>query len=255
MLEDTSSQGDKLAFAFFEIIGFALGWIGVEHCYALDFVRGLPLVAGCLASCAVGIYWPWIRVKLRLTWTKQIDAIANNYRYRYSFTIVLIGLFVFYVVTSMRDLHNDFEKYVLPRHLAQSQFDKLTASLTKIGANTIYFKSSNNQEANEYATQLEEAFRRSGWQVEMGSPDDKPLINNPGMELYETGVGVRKDRDARLFQMLQMALGDADIPWGGAGGDGPGVEYRIFILVGTRPLRVGEQPPFRNKLAHWLESL
>jgi hypothetical protein len=53
---------------------------------------------------------------------------------------------------------------------------------------------------------------------------------------------------------LQQALTAADITVTCAGGSGAG-EYKLYLLVGHRPLVVGDQEPLLSKVGRWIVSL
>lgn len=86
----------------------------------------------------------------------------------------------------------------------------------------------------------------------MSTQDAPPQILDDGVRHYMTGLDNAPDRrnPSGELQPLVNALQKAGIQINGGGGQGVG-EYKMFLLVGHRPVSIG-RPPLRYKVGQWV---
>jgi hypothetical protein len=86
----------------------------------------------------------------------------------------------------------------------------------------------------------------------MSMADAPPPILDDGVRYYMTGQNNAPDRrnPGGELQTLVNAVEKAGIQINGGGGQAAG-EYKMFLLVGHRPVSIG-RPPLRYKVAQWV---
>jgi hypothetical protein len=171
---------------------------------------------------------------------------------------ILLGIFVNFIY----GIRTDLDTYVMPRTITEKQSDELRnfssdfSSHHQLPAITLKVNPQ-DQEAIDYWQKLGGVFNRAKWKVEISTTNSNPDPSlNPGLCIYAMGKDGNTSRDPEddPRQVLTMALRAARIETTCGGGGGSG-EYKLFLLVGHRPLRVGNQAPWRIRIAQWLEGV
>src|SRR6185437_10180684 len=141
----------------------------------------------------------------------------------------------------------------MPRIVTQQEADAIQTNVQGAGSVTVKVDP-RDREALEYAGQLFNALRNTGWNVDM-STADAPPIPNDGVCHYLTGQNNAPDRrnPGGELQALANGLQKAGIRIDGGGAQGAG-EYKMFLLVGHRPVSIG-RPPLRYKVGQWVMKI
>lgn len=252
---------------FLGTVGFALGFFGVE--YLVEPAGGHRQVGGSLLALALlteaaAFKWPVIalRAKSRAKFLVAVlvSVLVAVVAHRVSggpwLVAVIAGLAVIgiYVVSLsiafVIRLRFDPDKYVMPRIVTPQQADAIQKNVQGAGSVTVKVNP-RHREALEYAGQLVNALRNTGWNVDM-STADAPPVPDDGVSYYMTGQNNAPDKrnPGGELQALVNALQKAGIQINGGGGQGAG-EYKMFLLVGHRPVSIG-RPPLRYKVGEWV---
>jgi hypothetical protein len=110
-------------------------------------------------------------------------------------------------------------------------------------------------EAREYAGQLSNALNRANWDATFdtsGQPNSAEglCINTTGENVNPKPFDAKHDPKT----LLQQALTAADIRVNCGASSGAG-EYKLYLLVGHRPVVVGDQEPLLSKVGRWIAGL
>jgi hypothetical protein len=135
----------------------------------------------------------------------------------------------------MQDLRQFFEYidavYVLPRKVTSAQAAKLREYSARHKKFPVTVKSSGqDREATEYAAELRNALSDAGWAATFDTSGEEYY----GLCVCATGENARPADDPRDF--LATALRAADIVQFSMGGVTAGASYKLFLLVGRRPV-------------------
>jgi hypothetical protein len=138
----------------------------------------------------------------------------------------------------------------MPRIVTPQQADAIQKNVQGAGSITVKVNL-RDPEAREYAGQLLNALRNTRWNVDMGNADAPPVLDD-GVRHYMTGQNNAPDKrnPGGDLQALVNALQKAGIQINGGGSQGAG-EYKMFLLVGHRPVSIG-RPPLRYKVGQWV---
>jgi hypothetical protein len=111
-------------------------------------------------------------------------------------------------------------------------------------------------EALEYAAQILNALKAAEPDATFDTAtNEEPLPRNDGVCLNVTGENyVDPKRNPPGRDILSDAFRAANIPVNCSGGGGTGA-YKLFVLVGHRPLVIGDQEPLLSKIGRWIQSL
>ncbi len=166
---------------------------------------------------------------------------------------VMGALFIGYSSYQLTAVSRSIDMYVMPRTVTKEQAEAIRAYLAPHKAHRIAVKVNPlDREAMEYWAQLFNALRLTSWEVEQITSMEEPHTLNDGLCIHEQGTNSKqsnsKDDPATL---LRDALRNAQVQVNCGGGTGAG-EYKLFLLVGHRPLAVGRQPPLLESLGEWL---
>jgi len=173
--------------------------------------------------------------------------------------VVVIGIAASLYLYS---IHSSFEMYARPRIVTEEQANDLREYLSHHKAHAVIVKvNPHDVEAREYWAQLSNALRRTDWSVEISTADAPPNTLNDGLCIHETGMHVKPHFDPNddPHQLLDEALLAAHIERNCGGSSAAGGEYKLFLLVGHRPLKIGieDRPLFKlgillQRAANWL---
>jgi hypothetical protein len=184
-----------------------------------------------------------------------VNRIANDARYRYGAVLLFLLYLVITEMLYVRNLRRDLDTYVMPRVVTSKQADDLKEYLSHQKAHSVTAKvNSRDREATEYWGQLSNALKRTEWNVEMSTGDAPPFTLNNGLCIHEEGQNAKpKDPKNDPRTILESALRQAQINPNCGGGSAAG-DYKLFILVGHRPLAIGKEPSSLYRLGRWLMS-
>lgn len=97
-----------------------------------------------------------------------------------------------------------------------------------------------NQEAREYGSKLFNALRKTDWEVKIIETQDPP--GSPGLCIHEQGVDAKPNNPKNdPKKILEEGLRYAKIMENCGGASAKG-DYQIFLLVGSRPLAIRDDP-------------
>jgi hypothetical protein len=256
---------------FLGTVGFALGFFGVE--YLVEPAGGNRQLGGLLLALALvteaaAFKWPVIalRAKSRAKFLVVISVsvlvalVAQRVSGGTWHVAVIGGLAVIAIyavslsIAFVIRLRIDLDKYVMPRIVTQQQADAVQKNVQGAGSVTVKVNP-RDREAFEYAQQLYNALRNTGWNVDMSAADAPPPIPDDGVSYHMTGQNNAPDErnPGGELQALVNALKKAGIQINGGGGQGAG-EYKMFLLVGHRPVSIG-RPPLRYKVGQWVMKI
>jgi len=136
------------------------------------------------------------------------------------------------------NLRRDLDVYVMPRRLTEQQIQSIADFLGPSPTFSVVIKSDpRDEEANRYAGQFQIALSRAKWPVERNADvQAPPLLLNADLHISELGKN-NKPRDLDPANILRQALQKGDVSVSGGGAVMAG-DYRLFLLVGRRPLEV-----------------
>jgi hypothetical protein len=253
---------------FLGTVGFALGFFGVEYLVEPAGSHrqfGASLLALALVTEAAAFKWPVIalRAKSRAKFLVAVlvSVLVGVVAQRVSggpwlvaviAGLAVIGIYVLSLsIAFVIRLRIDLDKYVMPRIVTPQQADAIQKNVQGAGSVTVKVNP-RDREAHEYAAQLFNALRNTGWNVDISTADAQPIPNNDGLNYHLTGQNNAPDRrnPGGELQALANALQKAGIQINGGGGQGAG-EYKMFLLVGHRPVSLG-RPPLRYKVGQWV---
>jgi hypothetical protein len=208
------------------------------------------LFSGSLISVAVLVFFltiiSWNEIKLR----------AFNSRYRTFAAIFIFPSFATYSITYMNALRSDIDTYVIPRTITQKQADDLREYLSHHDKYAVTVKVNPlDAEAREYAAQLFGALYRTNWEAKFNTSSDEPWTLNDGLCIQVMGENANPyDAKHDPKALLQAAFTASDINANCGGGAAAG-DYKLFVLVGHRPLSLGYKGPPLVRLGRWIMSL
>jgi hypothetical protein len=241
---------------------FALG-ISAIIVAILLFVAGINLpsshlFSGSLIAVAVLVFLTTI-----ISWS-EIKRRAYNPKYRRAVITFIIISFGVYVITYMTSLRSDIDTYVIPRTISQKQADDLRDYLSQHEPHSVtvkvipyYLSPSPNispspfdQEAVIFARQLFTALKNTNWQVTEDTSNKDPLPLNAGLCIQLWGNTAPFDAKHNPVALLQDAFAAAHVEVDCVGG-GP-ASGDLFVLVGRRPLVLGDQEAVLSKIGRWI---
>jgi hypothetical protein len=261
--------GDAGAFrVFLGTVGFAFGFFGVE--YLVDPVGthrpfGVALLALALVTEIVAFKWPVVaeRAKSRANFIVAVliallvavmeqSALNRPWRDAVAAGFTVIALyFTTGAVAFVVRLRVDLDRYVMPRVVTREQGAAVQKNVQGVGSITVKVNV-HDREAHEFSAQLFNALRNTGWTVEKSIADAPPHTLNDGLSTLVMGANNAPDRQnpGRELEGLVKGLRKAGIEVNGSGTVSAG-DYKLFLLVGHRPLSIGGLP-LRYKLGQWV---
>lgn len=166
------------------------------------------------------------------------------------------SLFIGYSSYQLMAINRDINMYVLPRSVSEQQVEAFRAYLALHEAHSVTVKVNPlDNEAREYWGQIFNALRRTSWHVQQSTFAGEPYTLNEGLCIHEQGTSSKpNDLKHDPAALLRDAFTTAQITVN-CGGSSAAGEYKLFILVGHRPLAVGWRPPWLHRLGSWLQSI
>jgi hypothetical protein len=212
--------------------------------------------AAGLSIGLLGFYWVRIRQRTRARLMLAIDRVAASQRFRRGCVMVALVLIGSYLIIYLHSLRSDLDTYVMPRVVTDRQARDLRDYLSHHEAHALTVKVNPlDEEAMAYAGQLFNAFHNANWDVKLDTSNGDPNTSNSGLCTSLTGWNSGPpDPKHDPVPLLQDALLNAHIATTCGGGIGAG-EYRVFLLVGRRPLMLGDHRPMLAKIGRWIERL
>ncbi len=262
MSSDDHSRG--FVFWFLELVALGCVLVAVEQRLASEQIRsGFQWLGAGLLIGGVGFNWSQIirTISSRLTLFLFLSLAAvvgavvqqswSGIAALTASGLVLATYATLVVIAYVLRLRNDLDKYVMPRIVTKQQADAIQEHVQGTGSVTIKVNP-HDSEATQYAGQLFDAIQKTGWRVELDQPETAPAQPNDG--LYSHVEGERSapnslDPGGELRALVD-ALQKSGIPFNGGGGQAAG-EYKMFLLVGHRPLSIAG-PPLRFKVSLWI---
>jgi hypothetical protein len=111
-----------------------------------------------------------------------------------------------------------------------------------------------DEEALRYAGQIYSALRQTSWTVDFSTADADPRPGN-GVNYLVTGASPQLQNSRQTpSDLLQAAFRSAGITINGGGTQGAG-DYKMFVIVGHRPLTTSPRLPLLFRLGSWLAHL
>lgn len=252
---------------FLGTVGFALGFFGIE--YLVDPTGGhrqlgASLLVLALVTEAAAFKWPVIALRAK-SQAKVLVAVSvsvlvglivhrvtgGTWLVAVIAGLAVIGIYILSLsIAFVIQLRIDLDRYVMPRVVTRQQADAIRTNVQGAGSVTVKVNP-RDSEALEYAGQLFSALRNTGWNVEMSTADAPPVAND-GVGHYLTGQNYAPDKrnPGGELQALANALQKSGIQINSGGAQGAG-EYKMFLLVGHRPLSIGSLP-LRYKIGQWV---
>jgi hypothetical protein len=166
-----------------------------------------------------------------------------------------VSLLIGYIPYAVSKTYSKLEIYVLPRSVASKQSNALKDYLAHHEAHAVTVKvNSLDPEAREYAGQIFNALKQTEWNVDFITNNGEPYTYNEGLCIHEQGINAKpNDPKHDPVTLLQEAFQAAKIQVNCSGGVGGG-EYKLFVLVGHRPLAIQDES-LLTKLGRWIVHL
>ena len=112
-----------------------------------------------------------------------------------------------------------------------------------------------DSEATGYASLIFNALKQTSWDVTFSTANADPNTLNNGLFTCVVGSNAGPpDSKDNPEQIIRAAFRAANIEVNGGASIGAG-EYKLFILVGHRPLAIGRRKPMLAKLGYWIISV
>lgn len=221
---------------------------------------------GSAATCAIiaalleylAVRWPSAKTDVSPhSLAAKLEQIVANRALRNAI-IVLLAVFAFLYILTLR---SEFDTYIAPRTIKRKQAEIVRKALSTVKNREVFVKYEiHDFESGEYAGEIARALENAGWMTRMDiAREDIP--GEPGMPL--SGVSVAEcshvidwnDPIHHPAHVLRDALVAADISEGGMSGSYDCTDYKMYVCVGHRPLRLGYQGDIWHKLARWIRGV
>ncbi len=170
--------------------------------------------------------------------------------------VTAVSVFVGHSVAQVFEIRSDLDTYAMPRSLTQKQADILRKYLLSNEAYAfplVVRAGANDAEAIEYGSDFVNAFAGSGWTISLDTPETMQPVGG-GLEIENLGNNAEPpDPQHRPEEILRKAFEAAHIP-ASSGGSGAG-EYKLFLLIGHRPVKLEGEDTTLFKLGQWFEKI
>ena len=247
--------GDIAIFAICELYSLPFAFDGVERLRAGEsWSRIIASWSIALALMLFGILFPWLRKRLGTKISNWLDRLVHNIRLWFALgflvgmcTVAVPGLFIL-------KIRSDLDTYVMPRVLTKQQAVELHKLLTEHAHVPVVLKYDHyDPETESYAGQWADVLANAGWPLtsdtdESQQPYARAYLNLCVVELGNPPDPEHSSSAATLTQALGIAGGDQ------CSGKNPSLPgYKLFLVVGHRPLELHKKPPILTRLGQWLE--
>jgi hypothetical protein len=259
LMSDGPPTEDRAVSTILDYIALACIFGFVEAVMSGRPWAGGGALAAALIFHIVGIKWLKIKPKIGPRFTSWLDRIAHNSSYRRAVVGLLLGSVVMYAMVYMHTLRSDLDTYAMPRTIAEKQAESLRKYLLGYEqyAVTVTLKANpDDHEAVEYASQIVNAFVGSGWNTSLDTSDSAPTLKtfNDGLYLHVVGANAgppdpKHNPQLILREAFEAANIAANVTTLGAG------DYKVFLLVGRRPIKLEGEETMLFKLGRWIEQL
>jgi len=167
-----------------------------------------------------------------------------------------VSIFVGHSISQIVAIQGVVARYVLPRVLTEKQTGDLQDYLSKHKPHGIIVKVNPlDSEATGYASLIFNALKQTSWDVTFSTANADPNTLNNGLFTCVVGSNAGPpDSKDNPEQIIRAAFRAANIEVNGGASIGAG-EYKLFILVGHRPLAIGRRKPMLAKLGYWIISV
>lgn len=175
---------------------------------------------------------------------------------------VAISVSVGHIASEITVTQNAVRDYVLPRHISEQQSTDLRNYLAKREVSSVIVRvNTHDAEAREYAAEISNSLKQANWDATFQPADtsegsaNAPNTLNDGLCIDVLGVNTgppdpKHDPAAVLNDALRAAQIDRN-----CGGSVAAGNYQLFLAVGHRPLKIGDQRPALFKLGQWIMQL
>src|ERR1700728_183636 len=159
-------------------------------------------------------------------------------------------------MVKVASIRSDVDHYVMPRVVTAREVSDLREYLSHHEPHSVTVKVNPlDPEATEYASQLKNALTAGTWDAEFSTFDGEPRTSNDGLCILEHGVNSKpNDPKHDPLPLLQQGLSAAHIAANCGGSVGAG-DYKLYLLVGHRPISIHNDPPVLFRLGRWLMGL
>jgi hypothetical protein len=180
----------------------------------------------------------------------------GSYQYRAALIAFAVFCFVIYNLLYMHSLRSDIDLYLMPRAVTQKQVDDLRDYLSHRDKYAVSVKVNPlDAEAREYGAQLFNALNGANWDASFDTSGGDPNTLNDGLCINVIGTNANPyDPKHDPATILQQAFAAARIVANCSGGAGAG-NYKLYVLVGHRPLAFGDNAPLLVRVGCWLMNL
>jgi hypothetical protein len=164
-----------------------------------------------------------------------------------------MAVLAYFVVLSLSRAHacrRDFDNFVRPRSLDEDQVDALIEFFSDRDPFPVTVKVNPlDEEAVRYASQVREALNRTPLTVDFSTSSGEPSTDGTGLGIQEVGSNSRPNPSPR--DILRDGLQYARVVTSGGGGRGAG-EYKLYLVVYTRPLMLAPRVSPLHRVGMWL---
>jgi hypothetical protein len=167
--------------------------------------------------------------------------------------VVGVWILVATLAYSLHVLRSDLDVYVMPRVLTKQQIAELHKLLTEHDHAPVVLKYDHyDKETEAYAGQWADVLAQAGWPVTSDTDESHQPFARDANSICVEEMGARpgtQDPPAeRLVQALETVATEG---CSGHSETTPG--YKLFLVVGHRPLALHKTPPILTRIGQWLE--
>jgi uncharacterized membrane protein len=254
--DNNSRSGDPATTRLFNGMAIAFATAG-----AIALTNGslLGIAAIAVAIVLYILERNWSRITTRAS-NQFVQIVHNIARHRNVVLSLIVVGFGVYAARFVYNIRSDLDTYVMPRRITPKQADDLREYLSHHDKYAVTVKVNPlDAEAREYGAQLMNALNRSDWTATFDTSGNDvntaPNTLNDGLCIDVMGENTKPyDVKHDPKTLLQEAFTAADIVANCGGGVGQG-QYKLFVVVGHRPLSYGYRPPALARLGRWIMSL
>lgn len=253
-MSDELPTSDTAVPSFLHAVTWAFVFAFADSIVLSYWIRAGASLVVAVSSHALAVKWPSMK-KTHLPVAGALEKIARRRRWWETGVVLVIGYFIFTGYTYVHSLRDELDTYVLPRTITQEQSDALRDYLSLYESYSVTVKANpQDGEAIEYAAQLSSALKRTSWAVDFSTFDGPPYLPPSGVCIDEWGTKAKPTNlkhDPK--ELLQQAFQSAHIEINCSGGVAAG-DYKLYVVVGHRPLIMGDHESILRKFGRWIEN-